>query len=317
MKEIKFVDVGEGITEGHVAKWLVKNWEQVKEDQPIVQVETDKAVVSVPSPISGTVKIIAQENSTLKVGDTVAIIGTPAELGDASSAASIASKDYKPATPIQPQQTVAAKTEKREVITTPSVRHLAHELGVDISTVTGTGPNGRVLENDVRAMVTNQAQKQAPAPKFSEVLEESNKERIERQPMSQTRKAIARNMELSGTIPAAVHMDLVNGAPLFNVVSKEKERVMKELNVKLTFLPFVIKAVVQALKNNPRMNSSYDKEKQEIILKKYYNIGLAAEGPDGLKVVVIKNCDKKGIVRLAKKHSGTSRKGAEADHNDR
>ena len=136
-------------------------------------------------------------------------------------------------------------------------------------------------------------------PKFSEVLEEKHSDNIERVPMSQTRKAIARNMELSALIPRAVHMDLLNASPLYNVVSKEKPNVEK-LGIKLTFLPFIIKAAIEAIKESPNFNSSYDHDTQEIVLKKYYNIGIAAEAPDGLKVIVIKNADKKSIVELAK-----------------
>jgi len=137
-------------------------------------------------------------------------------------------------------------------------------------------------------------------PKFSEVLEERHKEEIERVPLSQTRKAIARNMELSWTIPRATHMDIINATALYDIVNREKQKVEKDLGIKLTYLPFIIKATIEALKENPRFNASYDHEKLEIIVKKYYNIGLAAEAPDGLKVVVIKNADKKSIVELAK-----------------
>ena len=107
-------------------------------------------------------------------------------------------------------------------------------------------------------------------------------------------------MEASATIPRAVHMDLLDATALVNVVQKEKPVILSTLNVKLTFLPFIIKAVIEALKENPNFNASYDHEKLEIIRKKYYNIGLAAEAPDGLKVVVIKDADTKGVIDIAK-----------------
>jgi pyruvate dehydrogenase E2 component (dihydrolipoamide acetyltransferase) len=106
-------------------------------------------------------------------------------------------------------------------------------------------------------------------------------------------------MEASWTIPRATHMDMIDATALYRIVSGEKERMMKERNVKLTFLPFVIKAVVQALKENPNFNASYDHERVEIIRKRYYNIGIAAEAPDGLKVIVIKDADKKSIIEIA------------------
>ncbi|MDE1854876.1 MAG: 2-oxo acid dehydrogenase subunit E2 [Candidatus Micrarchaeota archaeon] len=306
MKEIRFVDVGEGITEGHVRKWLFKYGDMVKEDQPIVQVETDKAVVNVPAPISGTLRIVAPEGTILHVGDLVAQIGDPAELASAVKQGAAPAPQPQQAqqpqqqapqqqTP-QPQQTAIRS---KEPLATPSVRKLAHDLNVDISKVTGTGPNGRILENDIRGVAHGEALSSRPMPKFSEVLEEQHAKEISREQMSMTRKAIAKNMELSWTIPRAVHMDLLDATALFNMVTKEKASAAK-MDIHLTFLPFIIKAVVEALKENPRFNASYDHETQEIIIKKYYNIGLAAEAPDGLKVVVIKDADKKSILEIAK-----------------
>ena len=298
MKEIRFVDVGEGITEGHLQKRLVGDGDKVKEDQGIVQVETDKAIVSVPAPIDGIVKIVAREGADLHVGDTIAYIGTSQELAaiPKQQAQTAAPKSTQTATERPVRAQAAAQP---EILATPSLRKLAHDLGVDLAQVHGTGPAGRILENDVRAFV-GKAPQQKAVPKFSELLEEQHEEDIERIPLSQTRKAIAKNMEASLAIPSAAHMDLVDAQALFDVVQKEKKRYQAELGVKLTFLPFIIKAVVEALKENPNFNASYDNEKLEIIRKKYYNIGLAAEAPDGLKVVVIKDADKKSIVDIAR-----------------
>ena len=296
MKDIRFVDVGEGITEGKIQRWLVKDGDNVKEDQTVVQVETDKAVVNVPSPITGTIRINMKEGSTLHLGDTLAWIGTPDELKGASAA------------PAQPQRQQASAQQKpqpqpqpqKEAVATPAVRKLAHDLNIDISKVAGTGPNGRILENDVRGAASSSSRQTAPQQKYSEVLEEAHGGEVERLPMSTVRKAIAKNMEESWKIPRAVHMDLINATELFNLVGKEKPKVQKEQDVHLTFLPFIIKAAVEALKKNPHFNASYDHEKQEIIVKKYYNIGLAAESPDGLKVVVVKGADKKSAIIIAK-----------------
>ncbi len=304
MKEIRFVDVGEGITEGHIQKWMVNDGDQVNEDQPILQVETDKAVVNVPSPIDGFVKIVAKEDTIVKVGDLIAQVGTREELAGAKTQAPV-QRQTQPAQQQtqqkqgQPQSAPAAQS--KEIMTTPYVRKLAHDLNVDLSKVTGTGPNGRILENDVRNSGGKVAAPTAkPIPKFSEVLEEQHKDDIERIPMSMTRKAIARNMEASWTIPRATHMDLVNATSLFNMVSREKPKLAKEMNIHLTFLPYIIKATIAALKENPNFNSSYDHEKLEIIRKNYFNIGIAAEAPDGLKVVVIRNADRKPTIQIAK-----------------
>ncbi len=317
IKALKFVDVGEGITEGHLQKWLVKDGDYVKEDQSLFQIETDKAVVQIPAPISGKVKIIASENAIVHVGDTLAYVGDPAELENAATGAqpAEAQANQEIKTNAAPQQEAqekepaaqvldAARSAHKEVITTPAVRHLARGLGVDINQVQGTGPGGRILENDVKAFAQKKVQPQGgggptAATKYSEVLEEQHSSAIERIPLSQTRKAIAKNVETSLSIPSFVHMDLINATYLYGVVKKEKPN-LEKMGVKLTFLPYIIKAVVQGIKENPNVNSSYDPDRQEIILKKYYNIGLAAEAPDGLKVVVIKDADKKSIIQIAK-----------------
>ena len=292
MKELKFVDIGEGITEGHIKAWLVKDGDSVKEDQPLVQIETDKAVVSIPSPVSGKAKIVAKADSNVKVGDLLA------QIDDGSGSAAVERAAPKAAAPVaqaQEQPRAEAKRPGNEVLATPSVRHLATQLGIDLSSITGTGPNGRILENDLKSV----AAKPKPVPGYSEIKEEQHGEEVERVPMTQIRKAIARNMELSWTIPRATHMDLIDATHISAILTREKPNAEK-LGVKLTLLPFVIKAVVQALKENPRFNASYDRDKQEIILKKYYNIGIAAEGDDGLRVLVVKEVDRKSIIELAK-----------------
>jgi pyruvate dehydrogenase E2 component (dihydrolipoamide acetyltransferase) len=297
MKEIRFVDVGEGITEGHIKKWLVADGAQVKEDQPLFQVETDKAVVNMPAPIDGMLKIVAKEDSIVKVGDTIAQVGTAEEL---SSAPAEAPTPKQAPSPQAQQEHRAIPVEHEGVLATPFVRKLAHDLNLDLSAVTGTGPNGRILENDVRGHASAASPQKKAVPKFSETLEEQHQNDIERVPLSQTRKAIARNMEATLSIPAAVHMDLIDATQLYNIVSGEKARAQADAGVKLTFLPFIIKAVAAALKENPSFNASYDHETMEIILKKYYNIGIAAEAPDGLKVAVIKFVDKKSILSIAR-----------------
>lgn len=298
MVELKFVDVGEGITEGRIQKWLVNDGDTVKEDEPVVQIETDKAVVNIPAPVSGEVSIKAKEGVIVKVGDVLANIG-----GEAEQKTQSASSQQQQAQPqqqgpahqdaTQPQQ----HQEQKQVLATPAVRKMARDLHIDIPKVTGTGPQGRVLENDLRSYST---QGQA-APKFSEVLEEQHSEEVERIPMSQTRKAIAKNMEASWVMPRAVHGDEADATALFRVVSKEKEKAKAQFGVHLTFLPYIIKATIEALKEQPNFNASYDSEKQEIIRKKYYNIGLAAEADDGLKVIVIKNADRLSILDMARK----------------
>ncbi|MDE1870818.1 MAG: 2-oxo acid dehydrogenase subunit E2 [Candidatus Micrarchaeota archaeon] len=305
MKEIRFIDVGEGITEGHIQKWLVNDGDEVSEDESILQVETDKAVVNVPAPIDGTLRIVAKEGAIVHVGDLIAQIGTKDEL---SSAAASQKPQQQPAPKMQQagqgQQEQHAHREEvqhpKEVLATPYVRKIARDMGVDLSTVAGTGPNGRVLENDVRNHAAKGTSAQKTVLKFSETLEEQHKDEIERIPMSMTRKAIARNMEIAWTIPMATHMDLINATRLYDLVAREKPVLAKDMSIHLTFLPFIIKATIAAIKENPNFNASYDHERLEIIRKNYFNIGLAAEAPDGLKVVVIKEADRKTIAQISK-----------------
>ena len=304
MEEIKFVDIGEGITEGRIQKWLVADMADVKEDQPVAQVETDKAVVSMPSPASGKIKIMIKEGAGVKVGDVMAYVGSAGELnsiaasGAKNNTGAIETPKAKPAEtkPVeQAQSKPVDKQGQRRVLAPPSVRHMAESMGIDLSGVKGSGPGGRITEADVKAYAENKAA--APAGTSAANANAGNTERV---PLSQTRKAIAKNMELSWQIPRASHMDLIDASAIYSIVQKEKEKSLKQLNVKLSYLPFIIKAAVEALKENPRFNGSYDKDRQEVVLKKYYNIGIAAEAKDGLKVVVVKDSDKKSILEIAK-----------------
>lgn len=312
MKELKFVDVGEGITEGHILKWLVKDGDTVNEDQSIVQVETDKAVVNAPAPIGGVVKIVAKEDSIVHIGDTIAFVGTADEVRGAIPAPKAAPQPQKtqaaaltqqqqPAAPAQQAAPTQQQPKQTEIMAAPSIRKLARDLNVDLSTVVGTGPAGRIVESDVRNAVGKQA-KQA-----TQVAQQKQVGNVTREPMSMTRKAIARNMEESWKIPRATNMELINATQLWNLVMKEKPRA-KEMDIHLTFLPFIIKALVGALKESPHFNASYDKDKQEIIVKKYYNIGISAESPDGLKVIVVRDADKKSILEIAKDIQTLSKK---------
>jgi pyruvate dehydrogenase E2 component (dihydrolipoamide acetyltransferase) len=302
MAELKFTDVGEGITEGHLQKWLVKDGDDVKADQQVVQVETDKAVVNITAPVGGRISISAKENADIHVGDILAYIGE-AQAPQGPAAAPPATQPIIPAsvipTALQPHEAQpVVPAAKEEVMAAPSVRKIARDLGVDIETVTGTGPAGRVLENDIRQHARASAAPSSAIPKYSEVLEEAHSSDIERIPLSQTRKTIARNMELSWTIPRAVHMDLIDATHIYEITKKEKAHA-QERGVKLTMLSFIIKATVEALKENPRFNASYDHEKLEIILKKYYNIGLAAEAEDGLKIIVVRDASEKSVIGIA------------------
>src|SRR5271157_311543 len=142
MKEIKFADVGEGITEGHMLKLLVNDGDQVNEDQSIFQIETDKAVVNIPAPIDGKVKFAVKEDSIVHVGDTIAYIGTDDELKSVGATKAAAQQQPAKSTAPKTAETKQAQQKPKEIIATPAVRKLARDLSVDLSTIVGTGPEG-------------------------------------------------------------------------------------------------------------------------------------------------------------------------------
>lgn len=326
VQEIKFADIGEGITEGHIVKLNYKDNDKVSEDEGIMQIETDKAVVTIPTPIDGYIKYKVKEGDTVKVGVTLALVGTEDEINSDTNSNPVQSASEK----IPDQKAEEKKDEtkvdmnvqsnRNEILATPGVKKLALDMNIDITKVHGTGPHGKIMKEDllnykdqgapakIESSNNQQAQSNPQVPANKITVDNSNKGAagssdsfgpIEAKPLSFLRKAIAKNMVLSSKIPTASHMDLIDSGNLYEILSKNKDMFLKRFNVKLTFLPFMIKAVVQALKDNPNFNASYDEDKEQLILKKYYNIGIAAATKDGLKVIVIKDADKKSILEIA------------------
>lgn len=306
--EFKFPDLGEGITEGEIRKWLVKKGDRVNVDQPLAEVETDKAVVEMPSPAAGEVLDIRKsEGNIVKVGEVLIVIG---EAGEAAAPV----EERKPSVSVVGELPEAAedrqvKAEPSAVLATPAVRQLAKELGIDLTLVKGSGPEGRITEADVRKMqpsaqeVPAQApaaptQAEAPRPKVQPKFDFYGF--VERRPLRGIRRITARHMVES--LAKAAHvtaMDVVDVTELWGIRERWKEE-MKEKGVKLTFMPFIIMVVVEALKLNPVLNASLDDEAEQIVIKKYYNIGYAVATEDGLIVPVVKGADQKGLVELAK-----------------
>jgi pyruvate dehydrogenase E2 component (dihydrolipoamide acetyltransferase) len=314
----KFPDIGEGLTEGIIIEWYVDKGTAVKVGQPLVKMETDKVVTDIPSPRAG---VIAARYG--KVGETIHVGETLVEIEIAGEAAAEA-----PAT--QPEQVeekgagvvgtievasgnallpaseegteskpAAASAERRKVLATPVARAMAREMNIDINLVKGTGPAGRVMKSDIQnfhapaASVTYAAAK-APA------IHAAPGELVEIRPMSQIRKSIARNMLRSKQSTA--HMTLFEEPEVSRLVearSRYKEEYKKE-DLSLTYLPFIIRAVVAALKRHPELNSEMDFEKGNIIYKNYYNIGIAVSTEEGLVVPVIRDADKLSIRELSR-----------------
>ncbi|MBI4399309.1 2-oxo acid dehydrogenase subunit E2 [Candidatus Micrarchaeota archaeon] len=305
---LKFPDVGEGIAEGVIVKWLVKEGDMVNSDQPVAEIETDKAVVEIPSPRSGKVlKLHSNVGDTIKVGNPLITVGDEGEKLEApkeekkieAKAMEENPKEVKP----EPKQQEMAQQDLGRILATPSTRRLARELNVDITKVTGTGSGGRISDEDIRNFskapkTASQPQTQVKTPKT--IIEIAEGEQVERVPISHMRKVISETMSRSAfTIPQVTHMDEADVTEL--VAVREREKVpLEQKGIKLTYLSFIAKAVLSALKEYPKFNSVFDSEKNELILKKSHNIGIAADTPEGLVVFVIKNIDSKSILEIAK-----------------
>jgi pyruvate dehydrogenase E2 component (dihydrolipoamide acetyltransferase) len=301
-KQFKFPDVGEGITEGEIVRWLVKEGDEVKEDQPLAEVETDKAVVEMPSPYAGTIlKIHAGVKDIIKVGHVLVTIG---EKGEAVVKAAVEMKPDEEAAPATGPSVVGvvtdSKEEIREVLATPKVRKLALELGIDIKAVKGTRPQGRISEDDVKAAKASAAalkEEKKPAFKIKEKYDFYGE--LERIPLRGVRRATAKRMHESVSTAAHVtHFDEADVTELMKIREGLKVQAA-EKGVKLTYLPFIVKAVLAAIKAHPLLNATLNDEDEEIIVKKYYNFGIAVDVPDGLIVPVVKGVDQKSIFDLA------------------
>lgn len=297
--EFKFPDVGEGIAEGELVRWLVAVGDRVEEDQLIAEVQTDKALVEIPSPVTGVVKALhAKEGDIIPVGKVFITIETAEERAVPATGVPASAAPTRPATeePLPSTVPSAPRTAPTPVLAVPSVRRLARELGVDIQKLQGTGKDGRVTEEDVRRAASAAAappQPEAPARQAAPVGEE------ERIPLRGIRRAMAKNMARS--LATAVHFTGFEEVDVTRLVQLRQEMAEKarEKNIRLTYMPFIIKAVVAGLKAYPIINASLDDETEEIVLKKYYHIGIATDTPHGLVVPVIKHADRKSLLDLA------------------
>ncbi len=328
--EFKLPDIGEGIHEGEIAKWMVAVGDEVKEDDVLCEVQNDKALVEIPSPVEGVVKSLdVEEGEVAIVGQTIITIDDGSEdSGDAGASEEkteekaetedekpSAEKKSKAQSEVKSEAKSADKSaEKKEVsgervIAMPSVRKFARDNDVKIAEVTGSGKNGRVLKEDVEAFLSGdqvpadevatddaeseETSKVAAQPSVDEGVTET------RRPMSGMRKAIAKAMVNSKqTAPHVTHLDEVIVNDLWDHRKRFKE-IAAEQDVKLTFLPYVVKALVSTLKKFPDLNTSIDDETMEVIEKHYYNIGIAADTERGLVVPVIKHADRKSMFEIS------------------
>lgn len=296
--EFKLPDLGEGITSGEIKGWKVKKGERVEEDEPVAEVETDKAVVELPSPVTGTVEDLRfNEGDKVPVGSVLMVIRPEGEAK--KEVPPVKEKVAEKATveAKKPEITPAPAAEaKVPVLATPATRMLAKELKVEIESVRGTGPDGRITDEDVRAAGGKPSEAKPPTAPIPASATGSEEERI---PLRGIRRTIAENMmrSLQHTAQVTTYDDVD-----LTVLAAVREQVNKHMpeGVKISYLAFTVKAVVAALRKHPYLNASVDDEKQEVVLKKYYNIGIAIDTPRGLMVAPVKDADRKDLVQISK-----------------
>lgn len=330
-REFVLPDLGEGITEAQIVRVLVTDGERIAEDQYLMEVETDKAAVEIPSPYSGIAKIVhVKEGQTVNVGDVIVTFddGPDGVATGSSRAAEAAKAPVRPAkeTPAparakarSPQDAPGtAPVQMAKASAAPAVRKLAREMGIDLKGVAGTGPGGRITKEDVtrqargasptevggrgaseaprrrHALASNAAQP-APPPGIADVDKWGP---IRREPLSQIRKTIANQVSRSAsTIPHVTHTDEAD--------ITELDRMRRHLNEatsndpKLTVMSFVICATCFALRKFPIFNASFDEEGGQIIYKEYVNMGIAVDADRGLIVPVIRNADQLSLQGIA------------------
>ncbi len=305
-QEFKFPDLGEGIEEGQIVRWYIKEGDKVKEHQVVGEVETEKAVAEIPSPFTGTIlKINFTEGETVKVGETLFVVGEKGEKimdmrrPKMRPAGAVGYLEEAPEeVVIRPPVVPTSKPLRKEpiVLATPAVRKLAKELNVDLTKVTPTGIRGRVTEKDVRKATGIKEEK----PQMVVKRKYDMWGYIDRVPLKGIRRVIAKHMVEAVThAPHVTVMDEADSTELVNTREQEKGKA-KEKGIRLTFLPFIMKACVAAMKEFPLVNSSLDEENEETIVKKYYNFGFAVDvNGQGLVVPVLKGVDLKNILDIA------------------
>lgn len=275
--QFKLPDIGEGVAEAEIVKWLVAVGDTVAEDQPLVEVLTDKATVEIPSPRAGRIASLGgAEGATIAVGSVLLEIEVAGDSAATPAPAQVAASSVATAT-------AAPAGARVEVV--PAARQLAKEKGLDLATITGSGPNGRITLEDVH--------KAAPALSPAAGLEE-------RVPLRGLRKKIAEHMTNAWrTVPQFTFVAEVDMGAVAQDREAKQALAGKE-GVKLTYVAYVVRAAVQALAKYPLLNASLDEAKGEIVLKRHYDVGIATATDDGLVVPVIHNADAHDLIGLAR-----------------
>ena len=331
MADILLPELGEGITSVEISEVLVKKGDTVKVDDPIIVVETEKASMEIPTTESGTVENVqVEKGSTISPGDVIiSITGDEdqAETFDEPSppiAESAESRDIVKTEPTTPCITATTTVEKppapttseigKPVLASPSVRRFARELGCDLKLVTGSGPKGRITQEDVQEYIKGRLAGGAPGGSALPIiapgqdLDFSKWGEVDIQPLNKIKKITGKRLQQAWqAIPHVTQFDKADITKL-DKLRLHLKKVNKDESVKVSFLPFFIKAVSILLKEMPQFNSSLDGSNENIVLKKYINIGVAVDTPNGLVVPVIKDANEKSIKELARELTTLSSK---------
>lgn len=278
----KLPDLGEGIVEVELRRWLVHEGDRIEEHQAVAEVETDKAVVEVPSPFSGVVSALCcPEGALVKVGEVLLEVGDgeePAETKTPVRRGSVGIVGELPEPEVKP-----------EPLATPSVRKKARELGIALETVSGSGPHGSITHEDLE-------RRSFPAAVAVPLGDAGEEERI---PMRGVRRAVARNVHSSqGRAALVTTMEEADVTELWELRERE-QREVEARGVHLTFLPFFMKAALHALKEHPDLNATLDEAAGAIVRKNRYHFGIAVDTDEGLMVPVVRDVDRKTIRELA------------------
>jgi pyruvate dehydrogenase E2 component (dihydrolipoamide acetyltransferase) len=326
-KEFQLPELGENIEQGVVVSILVKEGESIKEDQAVLELETDKATVEVPSEVTGKIeKILISEGDTISVGQVIFTVTesdsnseeaaeetveasasevseekkeSPKEKVPAESTEPL-EKERQPEPEMKPSKTPDQSAASRVIPASPAVRRFAREIGVDLNQVSGSGPNGRITIDDVKNFSRSGRLDTSAAPAATQPLPDfSSFGEISTEKFNNIRRVTAQHLSRSWAIVARVtNHDEADVTELENLRQKYKARV-ENAGGKLTMTAIMLKILASALKVFPKFNASIDVAKQEIIFKKYFNIGVAVDTERGLLVPVVKNVDRKNITELS------------------
>ncbi|OIN68053.1 dihydrolipoamide succinyltransferase [Exiguobacterium sp. KRL4] len=311
--EIKVPELAESITEGTIASWLKQPGEQVEKGEAIVELETDKVNIEVPSDEAGILsEVMAAEGDTVRVGETIAIItaggeaATPAQAETKQPTTEQVSEVPVAEQPKKEQPAAVAATERTSLadrpIASPAARKLAREKGIDLSQVATQDPLGRIRVQDVATFEVAPREQAKPTPSpapAAPVTQAASGKPEERIKMSRRRKTIAnRLVEVQQTAAMLTTFNEIDMSAVMSLRKRRQEKFVKDNEVKLGFMSFFTKAAVAALKKMPYLNAEIQGD--EIVLKKFYDIGIAVSAPDGLVVPVVRDADKKNFGEIEK-----------------